>query len=79
MYETKHQVTQRKIRNGLRKQAAVIQCEKEKVWEILKTDTSKPATFHIDNDVASYYCPYIPIMRNSDAISSIIMNLETTA
>ncbi len=36
MKETKIQVTQRKIRNGLRKQSEKIQTEKEKVWDRLK-------------------------------------------
>ena len=42
MSETKLEVTQRKIRNGLRKQAEAVQKEKEKVWDILKTDHTEP-------------------------------------
>ena len=42
MHETKQQITQRKIRNGLRKQAEKVQYEKEKCWRILKEDTALP-------------------------------------
>ena len=74
MYETKHQVTQRKIRNGLRKQAEKIQREKDKVWDILKTDPSSTKTaFRIDNDVNSYYMWHVPVLRNS------VIDWETTA
>ena len=74
MYETKQQVTQRKIRNGLRKQAEKIQREKDKVWDILKEDpSSTETTFHIDNDVNSYYMWHVPVLRNS------VIDWETTA
>lgn len=75
MYETKQQVTQRKIRNGLRKQAEAIQREKEKVWDILKEDPNKRTGWPaIDNDVNSYYMSaYVPVMGDS------VINWETTA
>lgn len=38
MKETAIQVNERKIRNGIRKQREVIQREKEKVWDRLKSD-----------------------------------------
>jgi len=41
MTETKIQLSQRKIRNGLRKQAEAHQREKEKVWDRLK-EVKKP-------------------------------------
>lgn len=78
MHETKQQVTQRKIRNGLRKQAAKIQAEKEKVWDILKTDTSQPrfGVARFDNDIVSYY-PYRFYYPQQTGMS--IIDLETTA
>jgi len=74
MYETKQQLTQRKICNGLRKQAEAVQREKEKVWDILKEDPNKQqGTFYIDNDVNSYYMWHVPVLRNS------VIDWETTA
>ena len=74
MYETKQQVTQRKIRNGLRKQAEKIQREKDKVWDILKEDPNKRTGWPaIDNDVNSYYMWHVPVLRNS------VIDWETTA
>lgn len=66
MAETKQQVTQRKIRNGLRKQAAVIQYEKEKIWEILKRGSDWNGVGYKggpEEDTGSFYCPYVPIMK----------------
>ena len=82
MHETRHQVTQRKIRNGLRKQAEKIWNEKMKVWEILKRDTTKKA---FEVDAGYFYCPYIPIMGNvSFGIEPVrgkfgIVSMDTTA
>ena len=42
MKETAVQVNARQIRNGIRKQAAVIQREKDKVWDRLKDDGKPP-------------------------------------
>lgn len=42
MHETKLQITERKIRNGKRKQAEKVWAEKMKMWEILKTDHTEP-------------------------------------
>lgn len=69
--ETKQQVTQRKIRNGLRKQAEAVQKEKEKVWDILKTDTSKSNKVIIGRSEGYYYCPYIPVMSVSRGIEPV--------
>ena len=74
MHETKQQVTARKIRNGLRKQAEKVWAEKMEVWDELKRDpSSTETTFHIDNDVNSYYMWHVPVLRNS------VIDWETTA
>ena len=60
--ETKLQITQRKIRKGLRKQAAVLQHEKDLVWDILKED--HPNVRILDYGGEGYfYCPYVPIIH----------------
>ena len=51
MAETKMDVWRRKVRNGLRKQAAAVQKEREKIWDILKEDPyKKPAINYTDAD-----------------------------
>jgi len=44
MKETATQINERKIRNGIRKQAEAIWREKQKVWDRLKDTSTKPKT-----------------------------------
>ena len=70
MSETKLEITQRKIRNGLRKQKEAVLKEKMNVWDILKTDHTKLA-WGVTDSGAYYYCPYIPIMSVSRGIEPV--------
>ena len=75
MRETKQQLTARKIRNGLCKQAKKVLREKMKIWDILKRDSLKIELDNItttttnggDITVGSsgtfFYCPYNIINR----------------
>ena len=78
MYETRQQVTERKIRNGKRKQAEKVWIEKMKVWDILKGEKvgyqGEEAA-----DACSYYCPYIPLTVTVVNGPNILFDLETTA
>ena len=72
MHETKQQVTQRKIQNGLRKQAEKIWAEKMKVWDILKTDHTVPKyTGGRTKSGGYYYCPYIPILSVTRGVEPV--------
>ena len=65
MAETRQQITQRKIRNGLRKQAEAVQRGKEKIWDILKTDLEADLEEDVESDdpwtTTTTYSPYMPI------------------
>jgi len=80
MHETRLQVTERKIRNGKRKQAEKIWNEKMKVWNALKEDP-KPKDDEIrfldytDNVVSfTRHFYHQPVMR-----SNTIVDWDTTA
>ena len=61
MHETRHQVTQRKIRNGLRKQKAKVDIQHQtEIWDALKGEHTKWQEL----DAGYFYCPYIPIMSS---------------
>ena len=76
MAETRLEITQRKIRNGLRKQREAVEREQMEMWEILKTDHTEPKVKFLDSDdVGYYYCPYIPIMKPG----SYVIDWDTTA
>jgi hypothetical protein len=70
MSETKQQVTQRKIRNGLRKQELA---HKMKVWNILKTNTqiysANPFEFSTVSAMTSqpYAAPPINVITHGSA------------
>ena len=61
MKETATDVMNRKIRNGLRKQAEAIQREKEKIWDKLKEEPLKTRKLHAgwtveaEDDLKSMY------------------------
>ena len=75
MKETKQQLTARKIRNGLRKQAEKILAKKMKVWDVLKQDpqviktddiittTTHGGDITVSSSATFFYCPYIPIIN----------------
>lgn len=74
MGETKQQVTQRKIRNGLRKQAEVIQRKKEQIWNILKYGEDKRAEQGLSTYTVSTNSKYryVPLFKRSSIISGDI-------
>lgn len=74
MSETKQQVTQRKIRNGLRKQAEKVWAEKMKVWDALKTDHTKQK-WHVTEGGGFFYCPYVPILSMTRGIEPVRNNI----
>lgn len=71
--ETRQQVTQRKIRNGLRKQADMILREKSKIWDILKQEP-KPAWKFVELSKGGGYfnCPGMPI--STPGVEPVIKN-----
>ena len=81
MKETAIQVNERKIRNGIRKQAEVIQREKEKVWDRLKSDGKRKLrgswTVEIAEDIKSIYSMDLE-QEIADALTAEIVAEQNT-